>query len=173
MFKLKISKHCPAMGRTRWALKVTLNPKFSMILQLIEKIFCFQGGDTHALIQRNRWSTEAMKWCKFSAALLGFGEIRSWFMLKDLPLLHSTPLRLKHATFTTTIPVSSNQTDLWNGKSNMFFCVISLASRHLRQRMVSGRRLHIQTLCELQLRVLFERHCFDSLFWLFEDIFVL
>lgn len=139
-----------------------------MILQLIEKIFCFQGGVTHALIQRNRWSNEAMKWCKFSAALLGFAEIRSWFMLKGLPLLHSTPLRLKHATFTTTIPVRSNQTDLWNGKSNMLFYVISPASGLLRQRpwcLVGGFtfRLCVSFSWESYLKVSVLILCFDSL----------
>lgn len=173
IFKLKISKHCPAMGWTRWALKVVSNPNFSMIPQLIEKIFCFQGGATHALIQRKRWSTEAMKCCKCSETLLGFHGIRR-FMLKGLPLLHSAPLRLKHAIFTTTIPVATNQTDLENGKSSVLFYVISLANGHLRQRYscLVGCFTFIN-LCELQLRVLFESHCFDSLFWFFEDIFFL
>lgn len=156
IFKLKISKQCPA--------KVASNRNFSMIPQLIEKIFCFQGGITHALIQRNRWSTETKKWYKFSEALLDFGEIRSWFMLKDLPLLHYTSLRLKQATFTATIPVSTNQTDLRNGKSRTLFHVISLASGHLRQRhwCLVGCFIFMN-LCELQLRVLFESHSFVSL----------
>lgn len=86
-------------------------------------------------------------------------------MLKGLPLLHSIPLRLKYVIFTTTIPVSTNQTDLWNGKSSVLFYVISLASGHLRQRYwcLLGC-FTFMNLCELQLRVLFEGHYFDSLF---------
>lgn len=105
---------------------------------------------------------QMVSWSYEMVEIQGFGEIRSWFVLKDLPLLHSTPLRLKHATFTTTVPVGTNQTDLWDGKSRMPFNMVSFPSGHLRQRhcCLIGCLTFIN-LCKLQLRVLFESHCFD------------